>query len=423
MSLFIYLLLISITIFPKITIISVNSTATGIRIEDILILICTFLLIMSKIKNRKTENLEFNRVKRILIFYLVICVISTIYGIIKGYVTPVTSILFIVRRLEYFLLCYFGYYYGLKNGSCEGKFINFIVICHTFICLLQLFGLIGSFNHGEMISSLTQGRISSTFNGAYEMSAFLLLLLPYYLYNMISQKKIMKNIFYVLLITFCIIVSASRTSLILEFFVVIYMLLKNRIFKNKKIMQKITVFSLFIVVPVSIFVIPRMDFTRYINLSFNKTSDVVRYAWENKNFAKYVNTRSWFGNSYYTTTKIADMGYDDSLYVRVSHWMQLIDGWIHSPFIGLGVSIAGTACDGNYVKILTETGIFGLMIWLYLLYVIFKQLKYSKWLKYSLITIVIGALLIDLFDASKVMMFFWFILGVFFSRNIQNNEI
>ena len=47
----------------------------------------------------------------------------------------------------------------------------------------------GSFNSGIAKEGLTQGRVSSTFNGAYEFSAFLLLILPIYLELFFETEK------------------------------------------------------------------------------------------------------------------------------------------------------------------------------------------------------------------------------------------
>lgn len=423
MKILLYLLLIIITVFPKVTIISVSNNATGIRIEDLLLLICALFLFLSKYKAKKNiQNIDFRKVKKVFFIYLFACIISTLYGISKVYITPVTSLLFIIRRLEYFLLFYFGYYYGFKYFKKENKYFNYIVLLHFMICVLQLMGLIGSFNHGEMLSALTQGRVSSTFNGAYEMSAFLLIILPYYIYNLFFKKNVAKNLGFILLITFCIIISESRTSLILEFVIILYMLIKNNVFKNKKIMNNLIVIFAMTIIPIIVFIVPKIDLSRFINISFKKTNEIIEYAWNNKDFDNYVRTKSWYGNSNYTTTQIANMGYDDSLYVRISHWMQLIDGWMNSPLIGVGVSISGAACDGNYIKILVETGIIGLVVWIYLLFIINRSLKESKWLKFSFITLIIGASLIDLFDASKVMMFFWFLFGVYLSRKNTINK-
>ena len=117
------------------------------------------------------------------------------------------------------------------------------------------------------------------------------------------------------------------------------------------------------------------------------------------------------------------MGYDGSLYQRVSHWMQLIDGWTTSPLIGVGVSVSGNSADGNYIKILVETGIIGLILWCILLKNIYMFLNKEKnWLLFSYISVLLGSIFIDLFDSSKVIMTLWLLIGIYFRRSFDKDE-
>lgn len=425
MRILIYILLLFITVLPKITIISVNNSVTGIRGEDFILFICAILLLF--FSNKKSvdtqEDNMFNKIKKIMYIYLVASSLSTLYGLVKGYIAPVTSFLFLIRKLEYFVLFYIGYYYGGKENRKEGLYLDLIVVFHFIMCILQMNGILGSFNHGEMLTTLTQGRVSSTFNGAYEMSAFLLLILPFYINNiLIDKKNILKSFLFSLIITFCIIISYSRTSLIIECIIFIYILKKSNILKSKKkLINAILIFA-FALVPLFVYFVQKIDLSRFYDLTYEKTSYIIKYTWQNRDFDTYVKTRSWYGTGTSSLNQIDAMGYDASLYQRCAHWMQLIDGWFTSPIIGCGVSLAGNAADGNYIKIMTETGLLGIGLWIYLLVIIYKSLKNSKWIKYSFITLVVGALFIDLFDSSKVIMMFWFLLGVYLRRQFDETK-
>ena len=427
MNFLIYLLIICISMLPKINLISVGTSSAGIRIEDFLLaVICLFLFVYSK-KNQMSKYYsdDFRKLKKIFYIYLLFSVISTLYGIVKGYISPLLSCLFVIRKLEYFYMFYIGYYYGKSdNLKNKGKLIDFIVYFHFGMCLLQMFGLVGSFNRGEMLDTLTQGRVSSTFNGAYELSAFLLLILPYYIYNLLyNVDSKLKNILNISLITFCIVMSMSRTSLVIEVVIVLYMIMKSKIIHNRKLVQKLLISGVCVLLPVLFVVVPKIDLSRFTTLSFSKTVYIFEFTWNYKNFDKYVSTGSWYGDSIYSLNQMDAMGYDGSLFQRVSHWMQLIDGWLSSPLIGTGVSISGNSADGNYIKILVETGLIGLVLWMLLLWKIYKILKRkNNWLIYSFITIVLGAIFIDLFDSSKVIMTFWLLLGIYLRSNYEEDK-
>lgn len=428
MNFLVYLLLAFIALFPKVSIISVGGSSAGIRFEDFLIAIVIFLLIYGLRKrpiNVETKLLK--KIEKIFFTYVVLSTISTLYGVYKGYALPITAVLFLVRKIEYYCLLYVGFYFGNTIINKKNILFNFVVIFHFILCLLQQVGILGSFNRGEMLDVLTQGRVSSTFNGAYELSAFLLLLFPFYLLSFVRKKRgRILNLFYMLLITYCIVLSSSRTSLFIELIILLIILIKERVLIKVETLKRIAVFLTIFALPFFLYYLPKFDYSRYVNLSFEKTSFILKYSWKYRNFEKYVKLNYWFGDAPMGLIQMSNLGYDGSSYARFSHWMQLLDGWMNSPIIGCGISVSGNSADGNYLKILTESGIIGIAIWCYLLYEIFKSLKIGRefeWLFYSFISILIGATFIDLFDSSKIMMMFWFLYGCYLrGKSIENKK-
>lgn len=417
MNFLVYLLLVFIALFPKISIISVGGSSAGIRAEDFLIAIIFFLIIYGVRRSSVRPNIiQLKKIEKIFFTYIILSLISTLYGIFRGYALPLTAILFLLRKVEYFLLIYVGFYFENILRYKEKLLFNFVVIFHFIFCLLQQAGVIGSFNRGEMLDALTQGRVSSTFNGAYELSAFLLLLLPFYMINFIREKKNrVSNFIYILLISYCIILSDSRSSIVIAIIILLMVL------HEEKILRKIGTLKNFLItatisLPIIFYYVPKLNFSRFGNLSFSKTYQLLKFTWKYKNFSKYVKLGYWYGDAPIGLVQMANLGYDGSSYQRFSHWMQLIDGWLKSPIIGCGISVAGNSADGNYIKILTEAGIAGIVIWIYLLYQILKTFVQSQnysWLFYSFISIIIGSTFIDLFDSSKIMMMFWFLYGAY----------
>lgn len=416
----IYLILLFVNFFPKISIISFGNNPTGIRIEDVLIFLFVFLYFINRLKikkNKEHSNENFNKIKKIFFIYFTCCVVSSFLGSIRGFVDPLMAFLFTIRKLEYFSLFFIGYLFAKKKRTLDYKIIDFITIFHFIFTILQLKGLIGSFNHGEALDVLAQGRITSTFNGAYEFSAFLLFLLTYYLVNIFDNKnRTIINIIYIIMIIFCIFQTQSRTSLIIALILFIIILLKSKNIRLKNIIGKIIISCSIITIPFLVINFNKLDLTRFDNLNINKTNYLIQYTWKYKNFDKYKNDRYWYGDSPFTLNQIDNMGYDGSLYQRLSHWMQLIDGFIKYPLFGLGLSISGSSVDGNYIRILTESGIIGLILWLYLLINIYRGIsskseQVNKIVKLCFISVIIGSLFIDLFESSKVIMPLWFLIG------------
>lgn len=423
MKFMIYLLLTFIAVFPKISILSVSGGTSGIRFEDILVLIIGISILLKEVKGyRKKNDLVFIRVEKIFIIYFLFSVFSTIYGNICGYISGITSILYLLRKLEYFVLFYIGYYFYREIQGKEDRYLSIIVLIHAILCQLQMLGIINSFTAGGMVSGLTQGRVSSTFNGAYEMSAFLLLIVPFYIYKCIKKDEITKSVIFIILITTCIVVSQSRTSLVVEVVIAVLMLCKYKILKKESFVRALCLIVLFLS-PALFFLFSKIDLTRFLNLSINKTIDIFRIAWKYRNFEEYVKFGNWYGDSPYSLTQMDYMGYDASSYQRFSHWVQLIEGWFKSPVLGCGASFAGNSADGNYIKILSESGIVGLVLWIYLLVIIYSFLRIKdSWILFSFISLLLGAIFIDLFDSSKVIMMFWFMFGVYLGRANDSKE-
>lgn len=421
MKFLVYLLLAFIALFPKVSIISVGGSSAGIRLEDFLIAVVIFLLVYGLSRcSIKANTTILKKIEKIFSIYVILSTVSTLYGIYRGYVLPLTGILFLVRKIEYFILVYIGFYFGNIVVDKKRLFFNFIVFFHFVLCLLQQAGLIGSFNRGEMLDVLTQGRVSSTFNGAYELSAFLLLILPFYLISWIKDKENkFSNTLFIIIITYCIVLSNSRSSLVIELILIVLLLHKEKIFKRVGALRKFLTVST-LAFPILLYFATKIDYSRFKSLSFFKTLHIIKFTWKYRNFEKYIRLGDWYGDAPIGLVQMSSLGYDGSSYQRFSHWMQLIDGWLSSPIIGCGISVAGNSADGNYIKILAETGVMGLVVWIYLLYIIFKTLTQTEkntWLLYSFISIVIGATFIDLFDSSKIMMMFWFLYGAYLRGN------
>lgn len=415
-------LLILIMALPKITIFNVTGNSTGIRLEDIFIVIyiIIFIAYSNKQKNLFLSD-KLRKIGIIMFIYISFGIISCLYGYYMGYVNFLKSFLFLFRKVEYFLFIYFGYYYA-KYEKIEKMFI-FLVFFHFFVATLQKLGYFGSFNNGIYISGLTQGRISSTFSGSYEFGAFLLLLLPYFFKNFLDNKNGEKKVdlLCIIIMTFCIFISESRTSLIVEAIIILLMIYDKGLLRKKDSFKKI-VLILILALPV-LFIFFNKYSTRFESLNIEGTKYIVKYAWSNKSFNTYIKDNNWYGLSNYTIQDIEHMGYDASLYQRVSHWFQLIDGlnlnvinWI----IGLGNAVSGNSADGDYLRALAENGFIGLLLWVLLLINVYKVLNENKsfnYYKYSLITIMLGAIFIDLFEASKIMMVMWFIVGYIINKN------
>lgn len=126
-------------------------------------------------------------------------------------------------------------------------------------------------------------------------------------------------------------------------------------------------------------------------------------------------------------------------------WPRALAAFLNNPFIGSGPSSITEATDNDFLRWLGEFGLFGTIIFLYIIfYIIFyifvnarksthsyKLLLYA--VPFSVFGLLITALYFDTFEASKVTYVFWYTVGIFFgllalnkskkrSREINNYE-
>lgn len=416
------LLIYSILIFPKINIISIPGSRTGIRLDDIFVLIYFIYFVYFVYKYMFCHKKTNPKLKKIFVAFSIcftIFFISTLLGVVRGNISLVISFLHLIRNVEYFILLFAGYDYIENSQNKNSIFIvlNSILIFHGIYMILEYFNIIGDI--GFLIGRPGNDRIYTTFSGPYEFSAFLTILLPLYLYNIFKEKKWM-NLFFVLIIFIGVFISQSRISLLACLIITILMYLF--VYKSSK-KKTISLVSIILLIIFAVTAANTKLFERFKNIDITSSLNTFQLAWENTDYEYYRQT----GSINYSE-KVLSSTTDLSYAFRVSKWATLLKEMIKTPLFGLGLSIAGEAIDGNYVRLLVESGILGLASWLALLWIIFKEaLKYRKnklsyLVIYGVISLSIIAVFIDIFVSSKVIMLFWFLVGAMYAYSEKEKK-
>lgn len=419
LNIFFIILLISILILPKINIISIAESRTGIRIDDICVLIYFMYFIYKYIIKKITINDKIQYILKYFSICIAIFTISTILGVLRGNVSLVLSFLHLIRNIEYFVLIFAGYDYvkNSKNKNSLLRIFNYVLIFHGIYMILEYFNIIGDI--GYLIGRPGNDRIYTTFSGPYEFSAFLTLLLPIYLIKVFKDKQYF-NIFYIAIVLLGVLISKSRISLIACVFIILIAFCIEFKSKNKK---KILISSLIVCVIMFVVALNTEMLSRFESIDISSSISTFISAWENADF-EYYKDNGVINYDETTLNSTSDLSYA----LRVSKWATLLKETIKTPILGLGVSVVGEATDGNYVRLLAETGIFGLIAWLILIAVVVRELYKLKnifWAKvnlYNIISLLIIAIFIDVFASSKVMMIFWFMVGATFSYEERKKE-
>lgn len=110
--------------------------------------------------------------------------------------------------------------------------------------------------------------------------------------------------------------------------------------------------------------------------------------------------------------RAADVGAEASNLVRFFRWHLILDN-LSSPDrigLGLGPSFVGGSVDGSYLRFLADGGVLGVLAWAVLIVGWFRRTP--PWMAGVVVSMLVGALFIDIVYALRAMVLFWALLAV-----------
>ena len=434
-------MVLSVPIFPKFPFIGIPNTYVSVRLEDFLIAIIaliTFVKIIPRLKSFFSGNIQ----KRILIF-IGIGLVSLLSGIyLSKTVTPLVGILHWGRRIEYII----PFFAALLLMKEEPKgFLSFILkIIMLIYIIIFIYGLGQMYLHWWVITTQNAenskgvalrwnpgSHINSTFAGHYDLASFLVLLTPILIniFILVKEKWVKFVVFFCITGAYWLFNAAiSRISILSFIFGTTVSLL---------IIKKWKLVPIFVILSLMIFSLStnlKSRFQKLIELVNINTSKMIVLSVAPVVSAQektlLLDSKSSSEQSVVISTPISDPVVEDrSSSIRlVVEWPRAIRAFLKNPLLGTGYSSITMATDNDYLRILGETGILGFTAFslilgsiLILIYkVVINIRKYDIVEKsfvagYSggFIGILINAIFIDIFEASKIAIIFWFITGIF----------
>ena len=406
------------------------------------------------------------------------------YWIQKTIVIQHLGILFALRRIEYMLIFFVVY----ATTKTKKDFLRYVIFAFVILAMVCLYGygqkLIGlpavqtmnpEYSRGHILVLDPAVRISSTFAGHYDLSAYLIFLMPILLgFYLWTNKKIFFALFVLSLGT--LILAASRSSYLAYLATIILFLVYIRRFKLLILVILITAILtplsgnlktrfLSTFQPTQIFidsltgkilvpketmdpnVLPPGDFGAGAKVDTTKITPVAKPKVDKKTeeLAKRQIREAILEDAAKSGKKLTDLELnklveqlfnrqvtieqylvDISLSTRFQvEWPRAIDALKQNPILGTGPSSLGEATDNNFLRWLGEFGLLGTS----LLIAILSQVVKKIWMKiksvdkkesylyfgflFGMLGLIINATYIDVFDASKVAYTFWFFVGAF----------
>ena len=410
---------------PKLNLIGINRTysTAGIRTDDLLTLA---LLIVALRDSYSYRNKYIKWGLGFLAALSAASVVSMIVGRAGGYENNILfSILAIARKFEYFAFALIGIYLARKTKNAEKAVLaefTWMNCFHVVIGLLQVLGRCNYAVSGIVSNHDYNGFAVSTFNGHYEYGMFLCFAIVIYLICFVRacRKRSAGECLFsagMILASFAMIwLTKSRSSLVIGLFLTVMILLFS-IRKTSRLPLKICAFAgaLVFILAGALFATGKLDLGRFAEVDLGKYAESLKDNMENGSLREYI---AYIQSGEPEWKLGINKGLDASAALRFYKWGAALDGFRQSPVFGYGTGVT-RVMDGNYIKLLGETGVAGALLWLAMfgyfmksVWALRKEVPSARIVFWMMISILAASVFIDMFEASKPMEMLWLGVGL-----------
>ena len=417
-------LLFTCLFLPKLNLMKVSGLSTaGIRTDDILALV----LLIIAVRDKDTWK---NRTIRVGV--LILCILSglnmlsVVSGRLQGYNNQILfSILSVIRKFEYFAFALVGIYAVKRVKRPWEAFVGeftLMSILHAGLAMTQVLGKVSYAVSGVDMGDFFEGAAVSTFNGYYEYGQFLCFGCAIFICDFLQHRRWVS--FGMLPVTLVMLVlSKSRSSLIigaLLILIAVYFPIRETVSRRKLAMGGGGILGALAVLILMAGGILGVEVVgRFSTVNLEEYSVYWKELIGRGDFGQYLSMEQ---EEIHVFDAMDIAGFlqkitDWSAAARFYKWGAVLDGFMRSPVLGYGTGVTKTM-DGNYVKMLAETGIAGTAVWLAFYGWIMRTVRRrgrgtagGRALYLMMVSILLGALVIDMFEASKPMEMMWLMVG------------
>lgn len=373
---------------------------TSFRPDDILIFLYCISILLITVKG---VSLPFPLPVQWMFWFVLWSLSSVVLNIQRTEIDFSQGVLFSLRNCEYAVFFFVGYFFHHYRYRFSG-FIRYYLYYSILVSLLITFDIMPGF------SNFSNYRLFSNTGGPYEFAVISGFMVFYFIKaKMKSLGGAAAIMLYftlsrVTLVAALLILSLSRLRyfLIVGGAGIVAIVAVNVLSVDFNMIHRITMLADSQTLAVMELIVDSAE-------GVTTSADYLDFAW-----------------GAHVTTFLASLGGDVSSTIRLSRWMTLLYSTFDGPvsaFIGLGPSFASISVDGNYIRLLAETGIVGLVLYCcFLVSLICFAVRSRDWilLQYVLL-IMLSAVFIDVFAAYKIMMLLWFYYG--YSYNSFNRSM
>ena len=332
-----HIILLSMLLSPEIVVGGVGGISIGkpawkgealvLRMEDLVLVTVAFAWFARTALFKELGLIRKTPLNPAIFAYIVSLILATLLGVFMGSVRPIRGFFYTLKYIEFFVV-----YFMAVNYVQEERQLRRLLTTAFLTCAISAVMGIAEIPSGERVGAPFEGKWGepNTFGG------YLIFMLALILGHFLSARTLPAALGWLAfsgLVTAPLLYTLSRSSWVAA----IPMLLTLVVFSRRRLILMIGLGSLVVVGPLAF---PKQVVDRY-NYTLHDKLDRSDY-------------------------RIGGSRLDTSTAARLDSWKDGIAGWAKRPLFGYGVT-GYTFMDAQFVRVLVETGLVGLVAFLWLL--------------------------------------------------------
>ncbi len=333
-----YILIFSMLLSPEFVVGTTAGSALGrgvtLRLDDFLMVVIGMSW-LAKMAIKKELGLFLKTpLNKPIAYYIIVCLVSTLFGAIFERASLKTGFLFVLKYFEYMII-YFMVANHLESKKQIRHFLWAMLITCAIVSIIGIAQIPGG------------GRVSAPFEGEVgepnTLGGYLVFMISIAVGLLLASNAFRDQLLYGLLMVLSavpLVYTQSRTSYLAAIPAVLaFVWLSER--RN-------WVIAAVLLVGISLPYIAPNPARERINYTFTQ------------------------GRNQRDVVEVGGVKLDTSLSARLRSWKGAAQDWVEHPILGYGVT-GYKFLDSQYLRVITETGIVGLITFLFLIATIFKQ--------------------------------------------------
>ncbi len=305
----------------------VGGRELSIRMDDVLLIVIGLSWVAKTIVYRELALFKFTALNRPIVYYMLACVVATLLGVLAGRVRPLTGFFFVLKYFEYFFI----FFMVVNNVQTKDQTVRLVLALLTTCFLISLYAL---------LQTPAGMRATAPFEGESgepnTLGGYLVFIIAVSVGLLIHVEAIKMRIGLVLLLglsMLALMATLSRSSYLAAGVLVLAV--------GATQWRKPAILGVVVGVLMMIPILAPANVKERVGETF-------------------------YGRVYGNEVQIFGIHLDSSTSERIRSWLLVFDGWAKQPLFGHGVTGYAWA-DAQYVKILGETGLVGIVTFVFLI--------------------------------------------------------